>query len=174
MHRLFFALEPDGHARAEIALLTRPWHDIHGSEGWIAPGRYHVTLAFLGHAPTFDEDVAARAADAAAGIDAQGFAVRLERLGSFPGTHAPWFLAPGPAPALHALATALGERLVAGGVHFDARPFVPHLTVRRVRGSAPVVEIAPIESQAREFLLLHGEDGVPAYQTLGRWPLRAL
>jgi 2'-5' RNA ligase len=171
MHRLFFALEPDDRARARIAAFATSLRQADGGAGWSDPARFHITLAFLGSWPDYPEAEAARAIAAARGLTAVPFNVRLERLDSFRGSRSPWFLAAAASLPLRALAADLRDRLVAAGVAHDPKPFAPHLTVRRAREAAPPRAVPPIEWVADDFVLLHGEEGVPAYHTLARYPL---
>ena len=171
MHRLFFALEPDERARARIAAFATSLRQAEGGGGWSEPARFHITLAFLGSWEAYPEAEAVRAIAAARGLTAVPFTVRLERLDSFRGSRSPWFLAAAASLPLRALAADLRDRLVAAGIAHDPKPFAPHLTVRRAREPAPARAVPPIEWVAGDFVLLHGEEGAPAYRTLARYPL---
>jgi 2'-5' RNA ligase len=171
MHRLFFAQEPDERARARIAAFATSLRQVEGGAGWTDPARFHVTLAFLGSWESYPQSEATRAIAAARGLEAAPFTVRLERLDSFRGPRSPWFLAAAASLPLRALAADLRDRLVAAGIAHDPKPFVPHLTVRRAREPVPARPLPPIEWVCGDFVLLHGEDGAPAYRTLARYPL---
>jgi 2'-5' RNA ligase len=171
MHRVFFALEPDERARVRIAELATSLRQAQGGAGWSEPARFHITLAFLGSWENYPEPEATRAIAAARGLAAVPFNVRLERLDSFRGSRSPWFLAAAASLPLRALAADLRDRLVAANVAHDPRPFAPHLTVRRAREPAPAHPVPPIEWVCSDFVLLHGEEGTPAYRTLARYPL---
>jgi 2'-5' RNA ligase len=171
MHRVFFALEPDERARARIAAFSTSLRQAEGGAGWTDPVRFHITLAFLGEWEAYPEPMATRAIAAARGLAAVPFNVRLERLDSFRGSRSPWFLAAAASLPLRALAADLRDRLVAANVPHDPKPFAPHLTVRRAREPAPQREVAAIEWVCADFVLLHGEEGAPAYRTLARYPL---
>jgi 2'-5' RNA ligase len=171
MDRVFFALEPDERARARIAAFATSLRQSEGGAGWTDPARYHITLAFLGEWPAYPEAAATKAVASARGLTAVPFNVRLERLDSFRGSRSPWFLAAAASLPLRALAADLRDRLVAAGVAHDPKPFAPHLTVRRAREPAPERAVPPIEWVASDFVLLHAEEGAPAYRTLARYPL---
>jgi 2'-5' RNA ligase len=171
MHRLFFALEPDDRARARIAAFAASLRQSEGGGGWSEPASFHITLAYLGSWEAYPEAAATRAIAAVRGVSAVPFNVRLERLDSFGGSRSPWILAAAASLPLRALAADLRDRLVAAGVAHDPKPFVPHLTVRRAREPAPARTVPPIEWVAGDFLLLHSQDGDPAYHTLARYPL---
>jgi 2'-5' RNA ligase len=171
MHRVFFALEPDERARARIAAFATSLRQSEGGSGWTDPSRYHVTLAFLGEWPAYPEPEAMRAIAAARGLTMAPFNVRLEKLDSFRGSRSPWFLAAASSLSVRALAADLRDRLVAAGVAHDPKPFQPHLTLRRAREPAPERSVPPIEWVAGDFVLLHAEEGAPAYKALARYPL---
>jgi 2'-5' RNA ligase len=171
MDRLFFALVPDEPTRAALVARVADLRRAHGGAGWVAAEKLHVTLAFLGSTDAFAAALATRAAAVAARLELQGFEMSLAHLGSFAGSRCPWFLAPADAAAATAMALRLRVALREAGIEFDARPFVPHLTIRRAREPAPALAIAPVAWLVRDFALLHSDPRSGAYATLGRWPL---
>jgi 2'-5' RNA ligase len=173
MHRLFFAIEPDAPARAALAAHVAALRTAHGGGGWVAPEKWHATLAFLGEWPAFPGDIAARAARAAGRVDAAPFPVVFDRLSSFAGGRRPWVLLASDDRDFAALARSLHAALDGEGVPRDARPFVAHLTVRRAPDAAPAAALAPVQWTVREVALLHSDPARAQYATLGRWPLAA-
>jgi RNA 2',3'-cyclic 3'-phosphodiesterase len=171
MHRLFFALLPDANATAAIARVATNLRREHGDGGWIEPGKWHITLAYLGTWPELPAEFAQRAAAAAARVQSAPATVRLDYIDSFSGERRPWFLGVARAPAATALATELRARLREADVAYDPRPFIPHLTLRRARESAPAVAISPISWTAYELCLLHSPPGATAYAVLARQDL---
>jgi len=107
----------------------------------------HLTLRFLGEQPETrlaDWERAGRAASA----EVRPFEISLEEIGAFPSTNAPrivWLgVGMGQREAV-ALERALSRALEGVGVPPETRPFVPHVTWRRVRSRADA-------SRARSWL----------------------
>jgi 2'-5' RNA ligase len=95
----------------------------------------HYTLRFLGEQGP-DEIAAALRAGRAAAEGAGGFALTMRSLGVFPDARRPhtlWLGVGEGASELAALARRLGEHLAAEGFADETRPFVPHLTLARIK-----------------------------------------
>ena len=104
---------------------------------WVSPEHLHLTLQFLGDITPAGVVGAAEAAGAAAGADAP-FAITFAGLGAFPSAAAArvvWVGVARGADRLTALAKSLARALRDRGFSLDARPFAPHLTLARVRGT---------------------------------------
>ena len=102
---------------------------------WVDPQGIHLTLRFLGNIPAaaVDEVLAAQAAAAGA---CPPFSVQLARLGMFPNRRRPralWAGVAGDIEALERLQHAVETQLERIGFPREKRPFVPHLTLGRVR-----------------------------------------
>lgn len=98
---------------------------------FLAPHTYHLTLAFLGNVPEPVLDGTMDVLDHAA---RQSFALPLEptELGCFgPKDDATLWLGFRKTDALMELAHTVREALEIRGIPFDAKPFVPHLTLAR-------------------------------------------
>jgi 2'-5' RNA ligase len=151
----------------------------------VEPENLHVTLKFFAAAePAFVPQITAIAAAAA---DRQTRTqLTLAGLGVFPHAQRPsviWARLEGPgAQTLSALAQELEESLEAIGLRREERPFVPHLTIARVKAKPPealhellarhaksVFGTAPID----EIELIRSEPGPEGsrYTILERWPL---
>lgn len=168
--RLFFALWPSKAISANLAEEAELLHGICGGRLTRAE-TIHLTLAFLGEAePERIGDLLALAGE----IRVPAFGFNLTRFGWWPHNRIVW-AAPAETPAeLTLLVDALKERLLGAGFRFDAKPFVPHITLLRKadcrRNPLPAGEI---EWRAEDFVLVRsvpGESG-SAYEVLGRWPL---
>jgi 2'-5' RNA ligase len=133
--RAFLAIDLPASVRKEIgaviARLKRSGADVK----WAKAENLHLTLKFLGTTPV----AAAGTLEAAlrgALRDCAPFGLRLEGLGAFPAKDKPrvvWAgLAEG-AEALGALAKRVEETAVEAGFRPETRPYVPHLTLGRVR-----------------------------------------
>jgi len=172
--RLFFALLPTPAARAALARVAADLRAAHVLRGrWLDPGKYHVTLPFLGAFDAVPETTLAAARMAADTVRAAPFRLALDRLDSFERRrHAPCVLHAAGAcePDLQALFAAIVAQLALQNVPMETgRPYVPHLTLAYGELQAPCVLQAPIEWEVREFVLrlsAHGQ-----HQTIATWPL---
>ena len=165
--RLFFALP----CPLDLARSICRWRDELALGGRPATADcLHLTLAFLGQQP------GARLEELqvlAAGIEAQPFALQLDRLGGHRGIL--WLEPSAPPPALLALAGELQQRLLAAGIAVDSRPFRAHLTLLRHAGARPR-EAHPDFLWPVERFVLYASEPVPRgvrYRELGGWPLLA-
>jgi RNA 2',3'-cyclic 3'-phosphodiesterase len=104
---------------------------------WVSPHHLHLTLQFLGDITTTDVTRAVEAAEEAARPEAP-FAITFARLGAFPSAAAPrvvWVGVTEGTQRLTALAERLAGALRARRFSLEDRPFAPHLTLARVRGT---------------------------------------
>ncbi len=113
--------------------VARPWPD--RSVRWVRPEEVHLTLRFLGD--TGQEQVAAvRAALDQVAARTAPFELRLEGMGCFPNPRRPqviWVGVEDPGKQLAKLQKAVEHSLRPLGWEREARRFVPHLTLGRVR-----------------------------------------
>jgi RNA 2',3'-cyclic 3'-phosphodiesterase len=99
----------------------------------------HYTLRFLGEQGPNELEAALRAGRAAA-AGTPAFELAMRTLGVFPDERRPhtlWLGAGEGAPALAGRARRLGEHLAGEGFPDEPRPFVPHLTLARVKRRPP-------------------------------------
>ncbi|HEV2281128.1 MAG TPA: RNA 2',3'-cyclic phosphodiesterase, partial [bacterium] len=104
---------------------------------WVSPSHLHLTLQFLGDIPAAEVAEAVEAARAAAGATPP-FAISFAGVGAFPSTAAPrvvWVGVTRGAERLAALAGSLARALRDRRFSLDPRPFAPHLTLARARGT---------------------------------------
>ena len=153
--RLFLALWPDPAMRH----LLKEWRDAWGwpkSASPVHADKLHVTLHFLGGLPgeRLPEFL-------------DGFRVPFEPFQLDVSTAAVWHngiavLEPEQAPAqLLALHARLAEALVALGLHPEARPFRPHVTMaRRATGAVLPSNGPPIAWDVRGYALVESKNGV--------------
>ncbi len=95
---------------------------------------YHITLKFLGEVPDGDVEGVCRALSSVSGVPP--FEVRVEGRGVFPGFSSPrvvWCGVAEGASSLSALSSAVEEALEPLGFERETRPFVPHITLCRVK-----------------------------------------
>ncbi|UXY13691.1 RNA 2',3'-cyclic phosphodiesterase [Chitiniphilus purpureus] len=134
MQRLFIALAPPPMLLPSLVTLRDQLHAEVGGRAMPA-ANLHLTLAFLGETPAAQVPVLlARLAT----LSRHRAHWRIDRVGSFK-TGSPkgcivW--AGGPASAgLTELVGTLWQALREDGMAFDAKPFVPHVTLLRAAGS---------------------------------------
>ena len=169
---LFFAIVPGTLARASIGAVTQDLRNKHALTGKPLAERLHVSLHGIGEYPSFPDEIAARAIEAAASVAMAPFEVTFDRAMSFAGKagQLPLVLVGEATDGVAALQQALGGVLAKAGL--AARRSTPHLTllydVRRVEEQP----VAPIGWTVREFVLVHSLLGRGLYKSLGRWPLR--
>ena len=167
--RLFFALWPDPAVRAALAGVTAGLKLPRGR--LTPPQNLHVTLVFLGAA-----DAARRACvEAAAGaIQAEGFAVTLDRTGWWRRPQVFWAGSSVTPPPLLDLVRALQAGCEACGFPRENRPFEVHATLaRKVPAEPPALDLEPIPWPVDHFVLVESAL-TPAgseYRVLRSWPL---
>jgi 2'-5' RNA ligase len=131
MIRLFVALAlPDAIAAGLAPLQT----GVPGAR-WQSRGQLHLTLRFIGEVDGRD---AATIDDALSQIEAPRFALALKWVGEFGGRtpHALWAGVRDREPVAF-LQRKIDTALQRAGVPPEARKFVPHVTLARLRGTAP-------------------------------------
>lgn len=134
----------------------------------------HLTLAFLGDVPEKRVGALQELAD---GLSLPRVPVRLDRIGFWQHNHILWAGSNEPAPALTALADQLQATLREAGFLEETRAFMPHVTLLRKLlhpGKLPTMPVQ--EWEAEEFALVRSwrSDRGSAYETVARWPLRAV
>ena len=173
MHRLFFAVFPTDAAIAAAVEIAGSLRRDGRTGKWVDPGRYHVTLLFVGTFATVS-DVQVRALVTAAGtIGWPAFEVVLDHVRSFPGRRPPGVLAGSAQQPVEGLACALRTALTQAGIEHEApRPYVPHLTLVYGDAGLPAPRsVAPVGWPVREFHLVESLGGVPALIRRARFAL---
>lgn len=171
--RLFFALRPDDATRRAIIEAVQSIRRERATRGlWVEPHAYHLTLQFLGAIREWPQSFPDQACTAAGELDAAGFDLKLDRLGSFSRV---WWLGCGtPPPPLMALWQALGAALARHADWQQPAGFTPHVTILR-HAEHPVADaIAAVRWPVRSFALMRSRqvDTGSDYQVIGEWPLR--
>lgn len=171
--RLFFALWPEQDVQARLARLAETlWRECGGRR--VAAGNIHLTLAFLGSVPT------ARLADLlslAETVVAPAFELCLDQCGYWRHNRIVWAGASHCPAALRALALKLAEKLRAADFRWDARDYVPHVTLLRDARRAPPAGVAvDIRWPAADFALVRSvqREGKGAYEVVKRWSFMPL
>lgn len=139
MARLFLAISLPAQVKERLAEVQRELARSGADVRWVRPEGIHLTLKFLGEVPPEKIEAIVAACEKAVKEAAPG-ALRLgvRGLGTFPPNRAPrvvWAGLTGDLTALARLKRALEEALVSLGFEREDRPFVPHLTLGRVKSA---------------------------------------
>ena len=157
MMRLFIALRPSPAFRDALATLQERLRASGAAGRWLAPENLHLTLAFIGEWQD-PETVLSLLPPVK-----KAFSIALSHLGFFPKADVLW-AGTRPNDKLDALAACVRDRLTEGGVRFDPRPFVPHITLAR-KPKLPegmdlsLFPVPPAEMTVRELCLYKSERG---------------
>lgn len=144
------------------------------------PGNWHITVRFIGPATETQTDMLAERVEAL--LDAESGSVWVSGLGAFPRFEKASVLyaaVDDPSGRLDDLATVAEEAATDVGFESEGRPYVPHLTLSRVR---PVRDLSSISSALDDFRVRVLVDSVtmfrsetsrdgPVYRTLHRFDL---
>jgi len=137
--RSFVAIELPEEAKKGLASLRRELErDEHRFVKWVDPGGIHLTLKFLGDVPSKRViEITEAMKKAAQGISP--FLLEISGLGAFPSlkqARVVWVGIGGELDKLSALQQNIDSALAALRFTREQRPFVPHLTLARIREGA--------------------------------------
>jgi len=137
--RSFIAIELPHEVKRELTQLSRELGKAkYPFVKWVDTENIHLTLKFLGNIPPGQVAEIAKAMEQAV----QGkspFQLEISRLGAFPNVNQPrviWIGVGGETNSLLELQRDIDSRLVPLGFPPEKQPFVPHLTIARVRENA--------------------------------------
>ena len=139
--RSFIAIElPDEVRRGLASLRNELERDEHRFVKWVDPGGMHLTLKFLGNIPSKRvTEVTGAMEEATQGISP--FRLQISGTGVFPGlkqVRVFWVGIGGEVDKLSKLQQNIDSALAALAFPKEERPFVPHLTLARIRqGASP-------------------------------------
>jgi len=141
--RSFVAIELPEEAKKGLASLRRELErDEHRFVKWVDTGGIHLTLKFLGNIPPKRvTEITEAMKKAAQGLSP--FLLEISGLGAFPGlkqARVVWVGVGGELDKLSTLQQNIDSAFAALGFTREQRPFVPHLTVARVREGASASE----------------------------------
>jgi 2'-5' RNA ligase len=121
---------------------------------WIAPENMHMTLRFIGNV---NDDELADIDEALARVQASAFDLEITGLGEFSRGRRPAQIWAGarPAPPLMDLQRRIEAALVKAGFEPEGRRFTPHVTLARLKGSAP--------GRVRSFVAGHNLLGIDPF-----------
>jgi 2'-5' RNA ligase len=139
--RSFIAIELSDEAKKGLAKLRKELErDEHKFVKWVDPGGIHLTLKFLGNIPSERvTEITEAIRKAVQGISS--FHLEISGLGAFPSlkqARVLWVGVGGEVDKLSTLQQNIDSALAAVGFAKEERPFVPHLTLARIReGASP-------------------------------------
>ena len=137
--RAFIGIGLPGACRAAIARALSPFQAERGRVAWVREENLHVTLKFLGEIrPEQVDGIAALLL--AGGADVPPFDCDVAGAGAFPSLRAPRVLWVGirePLELVGKLQQNIETALSRSGFPREDRPFHPHVTAGRVKGSLP-------------------------------------
>ena len=188
--RLFIALLLEPGVLDRLASFQRQQQkaDTAGSVRWVQPEGIHLTLKFLGEVPSSRLPEIVRALESAL-RGAQAPILSLGSTGAFPNARRPrvlWVGVEETGTALGKLVGAVEEAMAGLGWEREGRAFQPHLTLGRVRETAPpgaaggpgpafvAARLPPNEALRHGRVALmqsHLGPGGARYQALHRWDL---
>ena len=165
MARLFFAVgvSPDVISGLESLLSDLGKGAVGRFLRLIEPNQAHYTLQFLGEvSPSRQLDAVRAGRAAAAGAGASKFDLSPHGLGVFPDDRRPHTLFIGAdtgASEITRLASSLKTELAREDFEIEPRPFVPHLTLARLKGRPPSSMMRALLFEPRESIgSLHVEN----------------
>jgi 2'-5' RNA ligase len=177
MLRLFVALPVPAAIAERLALMGG---GIPGA-AWVPADTMHITLRFIGEVPETDAE---EIGHALARVTARGFNVEIAGVDTFgQGRKARAIYARvAPTPELDILQGRVEAAVVVAGQPREARKFVPHVTLARLKGAPPERLRSFIEGhslmrapsfRAEEFILYESRigNGGPVYVPLAEYPL---
>lgn len=146
--RSFIAIELSDEARAALADLQNRLKAVAPAQAmrWAPPESIHLTLHFLGDVAADDVEKIAELIQQAASAYPP-FDLTVGGLGCFPNTRRPriiWVGVSGQTETLLSLQQNLGEKLKEIGFTPEARPYVPHLTLGRVKDNLPLRQLTQL------------------------------
>ncbi|MFZ2650880.1 MAG: RNA 2',3'-cyclic phosphodiesterase [Burkholderiaceae bacterium] len=149
--RLFFALWPDARARARLAHWGHELHAVCG--GRLIPAEnLHITLAFLGNV---EPARVAQVEQAGGDVAPRACSLVLDQPGYWRRNRIAWAGASVVPAELQELATRLRSALSRSDIGFDAKDFVPHLSLLRdAREPRTIPALAPIAWRLDSFVLV--------------------
>jgi 2'-5' RNA ligase len=141
--RSFIAIELPEEAREGLARLRKELErSEHRFVKWVEPGGIHLTLKFLGNIPSKRiTEITGAIEEAVQGISP--FHLEISSLGAFPSLRQArvlWVGIGGEVDKLSRLQQNIDSALAVLGFAKEERPFVPHLTLARLRPGASLLE----------------------------------
>lgn len=149
MLRLFVGIELPASLRQALSGVRE---DCLGAR-WHEPEQLHLTLNFIG---SVSEECARRMAAALVDVSGSRFSLKVQGVGYFGAPQRPSVLWAGLASSveLHQLHKAVEQRLIPLGLMVEDRPYIPHITLARLKKGVPL----------QSFLQRYDQLSLPAFQ----------
>jgi RNA 2',3'-cyclic 3'-phosphodiesterase len=173
--RVFFALWPDKGTREKLQAESLRLHQLVGGRV-THPDTLHLTLVFIGEVENGQMEAIGHAASQASSAS---FDLNFDRVECWRHNHIAHLGVCQPPEALFHLVGTLSAGLRDAGIAFDARSYVPHITLvrkadcKRFGHANENPALLPIFWPARDFVLVRSSlrpEGA-RYELVGRWPL---
>ena len=150
--RLFIAISLSPEMKAALTKTQRAMYDRGVRGNFTSEENLHLTLAFIGEYPNADAVM-----DAFSGVAFTPFALTLEGVGRFGDL---WWAGLRESAALTAVVRRVRRALAEGGIPFDRKHFMPHVTLlRKASRDAAGVAIAPVSMTVRAISLMSSRRG---------------
>jgi len=147
--RLFFAVDFPAELKEEIYQDITPLFKYNGVK-WVAKENYHLTLAFLGEKGEEELPQIDRAAKSVPQVNES--LIKVLDFEAFPHLKKPKVLFLRiESLGLLTLADNLRQKLKENNISFDEKPFVPHLTLGRVKGEIKDITLPKINPKEFSF-----------------------
>lgn len=177
---MFFALQPDEEAKAEIIRIGERFVKSHRLGGAsVDIDRLHITLTPIGKPDRLRQPLEGALLAAAENVRMKAFDVTLDSAMRFSNASADGrfpFVLCADAPSTQAtlnLRKALAQAQYAQGLFVPGvSSYMPHVTLLYGHGVEAIEQpIPPISWRAREFMLIRSFFGQSRHEVMGRWPL---
>lgn len=132
--RVFISVNLPAEAKKELERLQKELQKKHWPVKWEKPKKIHVTLAFLGNLK--GKILKVKSAIEKGVLEISPFEVSFKGIGAFPGFVKPrivWVGLKGNLQGLAKLQKNIELELKKEKIWFDKKPFVPHMTIGRVK-----------------------------------------
>lgn len=133
--RVFISINLPPAAQEELGGLTEKLQKAHWPVRWEKPAKIHITLVFLGKLQNSKIPKLQSAIERAC-LGIKSFEISFKGIGAFPDFVKPrvvWVGLKGDLKSLAALQKGIERELKKAGIWFDQKPFVPHMTIGRVK-----------------------------------------
>ncbi len=154
--RLFVAVPLSLQAEKSVAKLLKKLKEKHWWVRWQTPEQLHLTLAFLGEKDAFELEKIKKCLRSFKPSLA-AFRVAFKGLGCFPNYFFPkviWLGLKGDLKSLASLQKGLQNQLEKEGFKFEQKPFLPHLTLGRIKKECPLPQRQEIGRQLQSLRVL--------------------
>lgn len=179
MGRYFIGIPLPVEVRKKLKIQAWSGLSRYKEEKLVPQSNWHITLAFIGHIEEDQRDALIELLKVYKWGDA--FKSSVRHFGAFPSfeqSKVLWLGISKGAKEIELLANQLRTRLVEMGIQYDDKPFVPHITVARLRSPKNCSRLSEngkmkqeVSFQAEEIILYNSEKERHPYAIEARIPL---